>query len=141
MELIEKQTAINALQKCRKHCIDPFDSYHIDIQDAEYQLYKLPTVQIDNKVNLCDSCVYTYPDCAATINDVIFGNDIGNKNICACKYYLTNVRKGRDTAKWFISSDGYYPYCSACLNEPDNGEMSERCPNCGRLMINIYKRN
>lgn len=42
-------------------------------------------------------------------------------------------------ARWLISSDGYYPYCSACLNEPDNGEMSERCPNCGRFMINIYK--
>ena len=44
-DLISRQQAIDALQKCRKHCIDPFDSYHIDIQDAEYQLSKLPTIQ------------------------------------------------------------------------------------------------
>lgn len=42
---ISRQAAIDALQKCRKHCIDPFDSYHIDIQDAENQLRKLPTIQ------------------------------------------------------------------------------------------------
>ena len=34
-DLISRQEAIGALQKCRKRCIDPFDSYHIDIQDAE----------------------------------------------------------------------------------------------------------
>lgn len=44
-DLIDRQAAIDALQKCRKHCIDPFDSYHIDIQDAENQLMKLPTIQ------------------------------------------------------------------------------------------------
>lgn len=44
-DCISRQAAIDALQKCRKHCIDPFDSYHIDIQDAENQLSKLPTIQ------------------------------------------------------------------------------------------------
>ena len=43
--LIDRRAAIDALQKCRKHCIDPFDSYHIDIQDAENQLSKVPTIQ------------------------------------------------------------------------------------------------
>lgn len=43
--IIDKREAIAALQKCRKHCIDPFDSYHIDIQDAENELMKLPSVQ------------------------------------------------------------------------------------------------
>ena len=46
-DLISRQQAIDALQKCRKHCIDPFDSYHIDIQDAEYQLSKVPAVQAE----------------------------------------------------------------------------------------------
>lgn len=44
-DLISRQQAIDALQKCRKHCIDPFDSYHIDIQDAENQLSKVPPAQ------------------------------------------------------------------------------------------------
>ena len=44
-DTISRQAAIDALQKCRKHCIDPFDSYHIDIQDAENQLWKVPSAQ------------------------------------------------------------------------------------------------
>ena len=38
------------------------------------------------------------------------------------------------TAKWIISSDGYYPYCSNCKKEPKNRCISEFCPNCGRWM-------
>ena len=60
-DLISRQAAIDALQKCRKHCIDPFDSYHIDIQDAENQLSKVPTIQpkphegrwVDGRCNKC----------------------------------------------------------------------------------------
>jgi hypothetical protein len=44
-DTISRQAAIDALQKCQKHCIDPFDSYHIDIQDAENQLSKVPPAQ------------------------------------------------------------------------------------------------
>ena len=39
-----------------------------------------------------------------------------------------------NNAKWIISSDGYYPYCSHCKNEPKNGIMSKYCPECGALM-------
>lgn len=39
-------------------------------------------------------------------------------------------RKGR----WLINSDGYYPYCSICYNEPQNRVMTEYCPNCGAYM-------
>lgn len=38
-------------------------------------------------------------------------------------------------AEWIISSDGYYPYCSNCHQEPDSGKMEDRCPNCGATMI------
>ena len=60
-DTISRQQAIDALQKCRKHCIDPFDSYHIDIQDAENQLMKLPTIQPERAeghwINgKCDRC-------------------------------------------------------------------------------------
>ena len=44
-DLISRKAAIDALQNCRRLCVDPMDSYHIDIQDAEYQLSKVPSVQ------------------------------------------------------------------------------------------------
>ncbi len=37
-------------------------------------------------------------------------------------------------AKWEINCDGYYPYCSNCKTEPENGVMSKRCPECGAKM-------
>lgn len=40
------------------------------------------------------------------------------------------VKHGR----WLINSDGYYPYCSECKNEPDGRKMSKYCPHCGAIM-------
>ena len=40
------------------------------------------------------------------------------------------VRHGR----WLINSDGYYPYCSECKEEPKSGIMTHYCPNCGAKM-------
>ena len=40
------------------------------------------------------------------------------------------VRHGR----WLINSDGYYPYCSVCKEEPKSGIMTHYCPNCGAKM-------
>ena len=37
-------------------------------------------------------------------------------------------------AKWEISSDGYYPYCTNCKTEPKNGVRSKYCPECGSRM-------
>lgn len=36
--------------------------------------------------------------------------------------------------EWKINSDGYYPYCSECGKEPNNGIMSKFCPECGAKM-------
>ena len=36
--------------------------------------------------------------------------------------------------KWLINSDGYYPYCSECKEEPKSGIMTHYCPNCGAKM-------
>ena len=44
-DTISRQAAIDSLQKCKKHCIDPFDSYHIDINDAECRLNEVPPAQ------------------------------------------------------------------------------------------------
>ena len=42
---------------------------------------------------------------------------------------------------WEISCDGYYPYCSECKTEPQDGEMTNYCPNCGAKMKNTDKYN
>ena len=43
------------------------------------------------------------------------------------------------TAKWEISCDGYYPYCTNCSYEPfyANGRdmRTKYCPNCGAQMF------
>ena len=36
--------------------------------------------------------------------------------------------------KWIICSDGYYPYCSVCTEEPKARIMTKYCPNCGAKM-------
>ena len=40
----------------------------------------------------------------------------------------------RARGKWVICSDGYYPYCSKCKEEPKGGNMTSYCPNCGAKM-------
>lgn len=35
---------------------------------------------------------------------------------------------------WIINSDGYYPQCSECMNEPQSRIMTNFCPNCGAKM-------
>lgn len=49
----------------------------------------LPSAQpkINNQINLCDSCKYLYPACPSEEDDVLYGNGIGNDNICACNKY------------------------------------------------------
>lgn len=42
-------------------------------------------------------------------------------------------------AKWIISSDGYYPYCSNCGYEPEapkihSDNRTPFCPQCGESM-------
>lgn len=38
------------------------------------------------------------------------------------------------TGQWLINSDGYYPYCSICNNEPKSRIMTDYCPSCGAYM-------
>lgn len=37
--------------------------------------------------------------------------------------------------EWLIGSDGYYPYCSECKEEPKGGNMTTYCPSCGAKMV------
>ncbi len=43
---------------------------------------------------------------------------------------VVEVRHG----KWLINSDGYYPYCSECKEEPEGDKMTKYCPYCGAKM-------
>lgn len=52
---------------------------------------------------------------------------------------LVNLATEYKEAKWIISSDGYYPYCSNCNQEPKSGKMEEKCPNCGAIMTKEVK--
>ena len=45
----------------------------------------------NNKVNLCDSCQNNYPECNG---DVLFGDGVGNDNICCCNCYKPLQTKG-----------------------------------------------
>ena len=49
------------------------------------------------------------------------------------------------TGKWLISSDGYYPYCSECGNEPNwsivKFGLPDHCPLCKAEMLNTETLN
>lgn len=52
-------------------------------------------------------------------------------------HFDLNIRKKID-AKWEISCDGYYPYCSNCYYEPNyDDELPTICPICGANMSNV----
>ena len=55
--------------------------------------------------------------------------------ICSKKLKnLPSVQSEQKTGQWLINSDGYYPYCSTCKNEPKSRTMTDYCPNCGAFM-------
>ena len=60
IDLIERQAALDALLQCRKHCIDPFDSYHIDIEDAEARIRRVPAAQPEPLSDAYTKAVWTW---------------------------------------------------------------------------------
>lgn len=41
----------------------------------------------NNKVHLCASCDHKYPECPSGKADVLYGDGVGNDNICCCSRY------------------------------------------------------
>lgn len=57
-----------------------------------------------------------------------------------CKWIIDKLVQSEDDiaivrhGRWIICSDGYYPYCSECKEEPKSGDMTNYCPHCGAKM-------
>lgn len=101
---------------------------------------------LNNQVNLCDSCTYTYPECPSEKHKVIFGNGIGNDNICACNKYQPTIQPGPKEGHWILR-ESYYGdeqyKCSQCgvIWEFTDGTPKENdsyyCPHCGARMKGV----
>ena len=48
---------------------------------------------VGNKVNLCESCRLEYPVCMAGSADVLFGDGVGDDNVCGCSCYEPIMKK------------------------------------------------
>ena len=59
-----------------------------------------------------------------------------------CKEFMDDIEDKKEPVKeaepelahWIINTDGYYPYCSYCHEEPTSGIRTKYCPECGRRM-------
>lgn len=109
-DLIDRGQAIEAMARRCDFC-------EKDKMIAIATLQCLPSVQPDNQINLCDSCDYSYPDCPIENDDVIFGNGIGNDNICACNKYKPSAQpEQRELSGWVcpVCGRGLSPFTSVC---------------------------
>ena len=96
MDLIRRQDAITIPILPKEHrkyqTMNLDDAYELGWLDCQKYIEDLPPTQPDNQIHLCYSCEYDYPDCPCEYNDVIFGNGIGNDNICACNKYKPSTQ-------------------------------------------------
>ena len=73
---------------------------------------------LNNKVNLCDSCEQTIPNCDAASDDMIFGDGVGYDNVCACsKYRPTKSRMTK--GEKFRTVFGFHPTGATVLYSID----------------------
>ena len=82
------------------------------------------------QIFLRTECLAKYPTSFA--NGLLAAADQLNKLPTAD---VVEVRHG----EWKICSDGYYPYCSRCVYEPEistrySNNLTPYCPNCGAKM-------
>ena len=108
-DLISRKAAIEALARMMPRSYTPDGSHPADeeifraqevIADCIEALEILTPAQPDNQTNLCDSCDCSYPDCPSKYDDVIFGNGIGNDNICACNKYKPSAQPEQKKDEW-----------------------------------------
>lgn len=113
---------------------------------ARWFLISAPTVsatkKLNNQIHLCDSCKYNYPNCPSENEDVLFGNGVGNDNICCCAKYLASA--DRPHGEWMIDTYNMELRCGICgetfrfddVDELlDYKEYAKYCLACGARMI------
>ena len=130
---LEKEPCEDAIS--REDAREAFNKWFFDSKDlrtVDEVVDELPSVtpSINNKVHLCDSCKYTYPECPCKTDDVIFGNGKGNDNICACSKYEPSRRKGHWIPIPYELDYGSDVKCSVCGKEIIAGEDFKICPYC-----------
>ena len=84
----------------------------------------LDSVELPDSDYYCGVAVDGFDKAIEMIRDRIEQLDVAETND-----YLKD-----NSAHWIISSDGYYPYCSACGYQPE-GRPTKFCANCGKIMI------
>ena len=73
------------------------------IQSMRYEPYIEPEKNVKNNYTcLCDTCKFNVPDCKATAEDVLYGDGLGNDNVCCCNEYQANTvdRKQIEDEVW-----------------------------------------
>ena len=147
--LISRKDAIDAVEHITSSmsvCVNSDECHGMKRmqRQAVIELTNLPSALPDNQINLCDSCDYSYPDCPAKNDDVIFGNGIGNDNICACNKYKPSAQPERKKGRWLRYGEDGYPnnedtvfwQCDQCLEQYTGRtkRIPNFCPNCGADM-------
>lgn len=91
---------------------------------TDKEIIKALTCCQDNDDNSCRRCpLYCSGDCVRQLTR-------GARELIKRLKDVEPARRGH----WIINSDGYYPQCSECMNEPQGRVMTDWCPNCGAKM-------
>ncbi len=147
-DLISRQAVIDALKKCHKYCIDPFDSYHIDIEDAEARLRDLPSAHSESD--------WSYDEDEKEIT-IVVPNDIyestesifltvgyeGELGLRGTMYFAQPERKkGKwikkmrviETEKYISYDPDWYCACCGAKYDPHIAKIVNFCYVCGADM-------
>lgn len=149
-ECMTQEDAVNMSNEQALQILKPLhdmllDQYGCPISDAFFALgkaieaLKCEERNMNNKVNLCDSCRKVYPECESTANDIFFGNGVSNDNVCACPHYEPKERKKGKWIKGAEISNRYLEdvyYCSNCHKQAYwdtdyDQQLFDYCPYCG----------
>lgn len=123
----------------RKDAIDLWDKYHSCIATEamayDRELRALPSAQPNIQTHLCDSCKYSYPDCPSKPSTVLFGNGVGQDNICACNDYLPSAQpEWNNHTVACLLAELFDDTCACNYNDidewlPEKCELLDSCPN------------
>lgn len=121
------------------------NQFSIDPNDYDWAV---GSIDVENKVHLCDSCKKSYPSCSmdCEAKNIIFGTGVGNDNVIACSEYQSinvkeKINNTKKTCKWKTKNYPMTAYwetdCGKFLTESilkEEKEGMKYCPYCGNLI-------